>query len=71
MANEKPLKVRLNISLINCEGKPAIQLKKTISREDKVRALIKHAMEKGEIPATIIFKDPLKAAVKLKALGFY
>jgi len=69
VGNEKPLKIKLNILLINCEGKPAIQLRKTISNQEKMRALVKQAMKNGEIPAKIIFKDPLKAGVKLRALG--
>ena len=69
MNNKKEFEIKLNILLINCEGKPAIQLRKTISQQTKMRALIERALKDGEIPAKIIFKDPYMAAIKLKALG--
>ena len=65
----KPLEIELSILLITLHGKPAVQLRKTISQPVKIEQLIKHALKNGEVPAKIIFKDPLLAMVKLKALG--
>jgi len=69
MQVKRPLEIELNILLITLHGKPAIQLRKTISQPFKIQQLTKHALENGEIPAIIRFKDPLLAMIKLKALG--
>ena len=65
----KPLEIKLSILLISNHGKPAVQLRKTISQPVKIKQLLDHALKDGEVPAKIIFKDPLLATVKLKAIG--
>lgn len=65
----------LNIEIINCKGKPAIQLRKTISDPQKIKVLLFHLIKKDinnngiTVPIKLRFRDRFKALTKLKEAG--
>lgn len=61
--------IELSIHLIKINGKPGIQLKKTLSNKEAIQIVCHRALENDYIPARIIFRDKLLAASKLKSQG--
>lgn len=62
----------LNIYVVKVNGKPAIQLTKTISRKHEVKRMVDIALKGGGgYKARVVFRKPLEAAVRLREVGLY
>lgn len=61
--------VEIYLSVIQHNGKPAIQLRKILVEKEEVREFMREALEKESFPVKVCFKNKMLAAVRLKQIG--
>lgn len=68
--NQSKLVLQIPISIVQSNGKNAIQLKKIIGDEENVKWFIQNCLQKEAVEAKIVFLDKFKAKMRLTELGY-